>query len=79
MKKYLKFLKVSSLIVKIAAWFLLLLGSFVGVSVIFRALPGVPRPAGFIVLAVYAFIFFFFHFVAKIADTLVNLIKEIGR
>jgi hypothetical protein len=79
MKKHLKFLKTSSLTVKIAAWFLLLLGYLVGISVILGALPDIPRVSGLIILAVYSFLFFFLQFVSRIADTLVNLIEEIGK
>jgi hypothetical protein len=84
MRQYLGFLKVSSVVVKIAAWILLFFGGIGGIAVLFgigSANLGVayPRWVGAIILATYAFIFFFFYLVAKIADLLVKIINEINK
>lgn len=79
MRKNIKFLKAASLIVKIVAWIFLLLGFFSGLSIVLGALPDYPRWMGLIIIACYAFLFFFLIFAAKVSDTLVNLIKEIER
>jgi len=79
MREHLGFLKTSSAVVKIAAWIFLLLGIVGGLSIIFGLSPGSPRWMGFIVLAIYAFSFFFFFLIAKIADLLVKIINEIKK
>ena len=60
MREHLGFLKVSSAVVKVAAWFFLCLGILGGVSLFFGRVPGNPRWMGIIVMMVYAFIFFLF-------------------
>ena len=79
MHEHLGFLKVSSAVVKVAAWIFLCIGILGGVSLIFGLVPGNPRWMGFIVLAAYVFIFFFFFLVAKIADLLIKIIDEIKK
>jgi len=79
MREHLGFLKVSSTIVKIAAWIFLLLGLIGGVAVIMGLVPGNPRWTGLIILAIYAFSFFFFYLIAKIADLLIKIINEIKK
>ncbi|MFH0738831.1 MAG: hypothetical protein V2A59_03120 [Candidatus Omnitrophota bacterium] len=79
MHEHLGFLKISSLVVKIAAWVFLSLGLIGGVSVMLGLVPGNPRWMGAIVLAMYAFLFFFFYFIAKIADLLIKIINEIKK
>ncbi len=77
MREHLGFLKASELAVKIAAWVFLSLGIIGGVSLLFGLVPGNPRWMGLIVLAIYAFLFFFFYLIAKIADLLTKIINEI--
>jgi hypothetical protein len=83
MREHLRFLKVSSVVVKIAAWILLFFGGIGGIAVLFKlgsADLGVvyPRWAGVVILAAYVFIFFFFYLVAKITDLLIKIISAIG-
>lgn len=79
MREHLGFLKVSSIVVKIAAWIFLILGIIGGISILLGLVPGNPRWMGFLVLAIYAFSFFFFYLIAKIADLLIKIIKEIKK
>jgi ABC-type multidrug transport system permease subunit len=79
MREYQRFLKASSAVVKIAAWIFLFLGILGGVSLFFGMVPGNPRWMGLIILAVYAFAFFFLTLIAKIADILSLIIKEIHK
>ena len=76
MRQHLRFLKVSSTIVKIAAWVFLFLGLAGGFSILFGLVPEQPRWMGLVVLAVYAFSFFIFYLIARIADLLIKIINE---
>jgi hypothetical protein len=78
MREHLGFLKVSSVVVKVTAWIFLFLGVVGGVSIIFDKLPGQPRWMGLVIIAGYAFLFFFFYLIAKIADLLIRIISAIG-
>jgi hypothetical protein len=78
MREHLGFLKISSTVVKIAAWIFLVLGITGGISIIAGLTPGNPRWMGFFVLIVYAFAFFFFYLIAKIAELLIKIISAIG-
>jgi hypothetical protein len=79
-RNHLGFLKISSLVVKTAAWIFLLLGLLTSISVLFGALPaGAPRWVALVVLAFYAFIFFILYFIAKTADLLVKVAAEIKK
>lgn len=78
MREHLGFLKTSSAVVKIAAWIFLFLGVIGGISITAGLVPGNPRWMGFIVLAIYAFLFFFLYLIAKIADLLIKIISAIG-
>jgi uncharacterized membrane protein YphA (DoxX/SURF4 family) len=79
MREYSGFLKVSSVVVKVAAWIFLFLGLIGGIAVILGLVPGNPRWMGAIILIIYAFSFFFFYLIAKIADLLVKIINEIKK
>lgn len=74
MQKYLGFLKISSIVIKVTAWIFLCLGLVGAASIMLGAVPNNPRWMGIIVLVVYAFIFFFFYLVAKMADILAKVI-----
>jgi hypothetical protein len=79
MREHLGFLKTSSTVVKIAAWIFLCLGFIGGISIILGLVPGNPRWTGMLILAIYAFAFFFFYLIAKIADLLIKIINEIKK
>jgi hypothetical protein len=79
MREHLGFLKASSAVVKIAAWIFLFLGLVGGVSVFMGLVPNNPKWMGLVVIAIYAFSFFFFYLIAKIADLLVKIINEIKK
>ena len=79
MRKHLGFLKVSSAVVKVAAWIFLFLGLLGGISMLSGVVPGNPRWMGIIILAVYVFMFFFFFLIAKIADLLAKVINEVKK
>ena len=53
------------------------MGIIGGVSLIMGLGQGYPRWMGVIVLAIYAFLFFFLFLIAKLADLLVKIINEI--
>ena len=79
MRENLSFLKCSSAVVKIAAWIFLCLGILGSASLFFGMVPGNPRWMGLIILGVYAFIFFFFIFTAKMSDLLVKIIIDLKK
>ena len=79
MREHLGFLKTSSIIVKIAAWIFLFFGLTGGISIIMGRVPGVKPIMGLIGLGLYAFAFFFFYLIAKIADLLIKIINEIKK
>jgi hypothetical protein len=81
MREHLGFLKTSSAVVKVAAWIFLCLGLIGGASVFLRMVPDSPYPrwVGFIMVAIYAFLFFFLYLIAKIADLLIKIINEIKK
>ena len=79
MREHLGFLKVSSAVVKVAAWIFLFLGIIGGVSIILGLVPGNPRWMGTLILVIYAFFFFFFYLIAKMADLLIKIINEIKK
>jgi len=79
MREHLGFLKTSSMVVKIAAWIFLFFGLIGGISIIMGRVPGTPRIMGLIGLGLYAFAFFFFYLIAKIADLLIKIINEIKK
>jgi len=79
MREHLGFLKTSSAVVKIAAWIFLFLGLLSGISILLGAVSDQPRWMGAIIIAVYAFLFFFLFLMAKIADLLIKIINEIKK
>jgi len=79
MREKLKFLKVSSVVIKAAAWIFLCLGALGGLTIILGAVPGNARWMGLVILAMYAFLFFFFYLVARMADLLAQIINEIEK
>ena len=79
MREHLGFLRISSAVVKIAAWIFLLLGILGGSAIILGKVPGNPPWMGVFILAVYIFFFFFLFLIAKIADLLGKIINEIHK
>ncbi len=81
MREHLGFLRASSAVVKVAAWIFLCFGVIGGLSILFGRveMPGYQRWMGLVVLAIYAFSFFFFFLIAKIADLLIKIINEIKK
>lgn len=79
MKENLGFLRISSVVVKIAAWIFLFLGCVGGISIIIGKNTGSPAWMGLFVLAIYVFIFFFLFLIAKISDLLIKIINEIKK
>ena len=79
MRQHLEFLETSSAVVKFAAWIFLALGLVGGIAIIGGKTPHYPVWEGVIGLAVYVFFFFLFYLIAKMADLLVKIIKEIKK
>ncbi|MFA5157439.1 MAG: hypothetical protein WC532_08695 [Candidatus Omnitrophota bacterium] len=79
MREHLGFLRVSSAVVKMAAWIFLLLGLSGGIAIFLGKVPGYPSWTGAVIIAVYAFVFFFLSLIAKIADLLGKIINEIKK
>jgi hypothetical protein len=73
-----KFLAVSSAMLKIYAWIVLISALLIAVALGFGAIPSVPRWMGFIVLVAYALIFLFLYTIALIADILRQLTEAIN-
>mgnify|MGYP001492297664 CR=1 FL=1 len=79
MQEHLGFLRVSSIVVKIAAWIFLFLGLAGAISLFSGIIPGNPRWMGAVIIVIYAFFFIFLYLVARIADILIQVIKEIKK
>jgi len=79
MREHLGFLKVSSLVVKIAGWGFLFLGIIGATSAALGRVPGVDAWMSAVVLGLYTFFFFFCYLIAKIADLMVKIINEIKK
>jgi len=79
MREHLGFLKISSVVIKIAAWIFLVLGMVGGTAILLGGVPAYPRWTGAFILAIYIFVFFFLYLIAKISDLLINIIKEIKK
>ena len=83
MKFKLQFLAISSLVVKIVAWFVLVLGVISGIFISFglaqSSIGYTPRWMGLVVFGVYAFFFVFSYLVAGTADLVVKLMKGFNK
>ncbi len=79
MREHLGFLKVSSAVVKVAAWIFLFIGVFGSIYIILGRIPDRSVLDGVVNLAVSAFFFFFLFLIAKIADLLTKIINEIKK
>ncbi|MFH1191620.1 MAG: hypothetical protein V1670_05435 [Candidatus Omnitrophota bacterium] len=76
MRKYLSFLKCSSIVIKVTAWIFLIFGIIGATSLFLGRISGNPRWLGVVILAFYAFAFFFLFLVAKLADILAQIINQ---
>jgi len=76
MRKYLGYLKCSSVVIKVTAWIFLFLGLIGATSLLLGRVPGNPRWMGIVILVFYSFTFFFFFLVAKMADILTQIINQ---
>ena len=79
MREHLGFLKISSAVVKVSAWFFLSLGIIGGIAILSGLSPEYPRWMGIVILILYAFFFFLFYLIARIADLVRNIIEEIKK
>ena len=77
MKEHLGFLKISSVAIKIAAGIFLFLGILGGIFTFLGRVPGRSSAEGVMSLLGSIFFFFFLYIIARIADLLVKIIKEI--
>jgi len=78
MREELKFLKISSAILKVASWIFLFMGLSGGLSVLLGRVPEYPRWLGLVLAFAYAFIFFVLYLIAKLAELLLKLIEKQG-
>ena len=77
MRRQISFLKISSAVVKVAAWIFLLIGIIAGGVVIFgKGSTDIPRLMGPVVLAVYLLLFFFLYLIASTADVVAELYNQ---
>ena len=79
MREHIGFLKISSVVVKTAAWIFLVMGVVGGGSMLLGLVPDSPRWMGVIILPIYVFLFFFLFLIAKMADLLVSINKELKK
>ena len=67
------FLRLSSRLLKIAAWTFLLLGILSGIGTLFGAAQNIPRWMWIFIILVYVFGFFVVYVIAMIADLLLEM------
>jgi hypothetical protein len=77
MREGLRFLKISSAILKVAAWIFLFLGLSGGLSLLLGRVPEYPRWLGIILAAAYAFVFFVLYIIAKVAELLIKIMDRL--
>ena len=75
--EHLGLLKTSSAVVKVFAWIFLVFGVVGGIAILLGLVPQQSRWMGLFAVAVYAFSFFFFYLIAKVADLLIDVVHEI--
>ena len=79
MRKYIFFLKYSSVAVKVVAWIVLFLGLFGATTLFLGVDPSSPRWMGAVILVFYLFSFALLFLIAKIADILVKVINLVQK
>ena len=77
MRENSRFLKISSAILKVAAWIFLFLGLSGGLSVLLGRVPEFPQWIGVFLAVAYSFIFFVLYIIAKIEELLINIIDRL--
>lgn len=77
MQRHLRFLAISSVVMKIAAWIFLFLGILAGVAIVGIRMLGTRPLAGIFILAIYCFFSFLCYVIAKAMDVLAEIIKEL--
>jgi len=77
MRKYIGFLKISSIVVKILAWIFLCLGILTGVFVFYRPPPGYTWISGAFAFGVYSFIAFLFYLLGTLLSVVAKIINKI--
>jgi hypothetical protein len=77
MREDLRFLKISSAILKVAAWIFLFLGLSSGLSLLLGRVPEYPRWLGIVLAAAYAFVFFVLYLIAKVAELLIKIMDRL--
>ena len=76
MREDLRFLKISSAILKVAAWIFLFLGLSGGLSVLLGRLPEYPKWLGIVLAAAYSFVFFVLYVIARVTELLIKIIDR---
>lgn len=77
MKEHLGFLKVSSAVVKIAAWIFLFLSIINNIVIALGKVEGKGPTDALVNIVISVFLFFFLYIIAKIAELLMLIINEI--
>jgi len=76
MRKYLNYLKYSSVVIKFAAWIFLFFGIMGSIPLFLGRVSDSPRLAGVFFLLFYSFLFFLIFTIGKICDILSRMISE---
>ena len=79
MREHLGFLKVSSVVVKAAAWIFLFLGVIGSTYIFLGQVPAKTVLDGIVNLVAAVFFFFLFYIIAKMAELLIKIINEIKK
>jgi hypothetical protein len=77
MREDLRFLKISSAILKVAAWIFLFLGLSGGLSVLLGRVPEYPQWLGIVLAVTYSFIFFVLYIIVKVEELLIKIIDRL--
>ena len=79
MREHLGFLKVSSAVVKIAAWVFLFMGIIGSVAIFMGRMPGKTPSDAILNLTAGVLLFFLFYIIAKMAELIAKIINEIKK
>lgn len=79
MREDLKLLKISSAVLKVAAWIFLFLGLSSGLSILLGRVPEYPQLLGLVLAAGWAFIFFVLYIIAKVVELLMKVIDKLEK
>ena len=79
MKRRAAFLKISSVVVKVAAWISLFFGALSAIIVLTGKIPDYPRLIGVFILVLYGFFFFLLYLIAEMAGVLSEIAGEIKK